>query len=130
MLIYEHTHFFECCQKNFGKIILGYNLSLMTSEFTGSMLSTQRAAHYKIHRQRLWIAQNGKCHWCGKQCTLKGLGGDKHQFTTDHVIPLSANGTNHWMNEVGSCYICNNSRNSKWEHVRLIQFENKEMVEV
>ena len=123
----DNENFYNYCTLHFGKIVLGYSSSLIQEYVTGIDCLNNRRAHYKWTRNRLWIIQKGICYWCGKQCVKDGLGGDRDQFTVDHVIPLGASGTNHWKNMIGSCFSCNNTRNKKWEYVRLIKWENKEI---
>jgi 5-methylcytosine-specific restriction endonuclease McrA len=110
-----------------GDVILGYNDGMMDREFHSGddQINVKRKPSYKADRQRLWTGQKGICHWCGKECVFNGTGGENNLFTVDHIIPLSANGTNHWRNLIGSCSACNNGRNKKWEFVRLIEWRTE-----
>jgi len=109
-----------------GRTILGYTAFLMQAEIAGDAYSVNRRSSYRRHRQILWVVQKGICHWCGKQCNYNGNGGEPNQFTTDHIIPLSVKGTNHWRNLVGSCHACNNARAKEWQFVKLIVLEKVE----
>lgn len=110
-----------------GVTILGYHSLLAIHEISGIAYSSNRKSSYKRNKEFLWEKQKGICYWCGKSCIFLGDGGQPDEFTLDHIIPLSAGGTNHWRNEIGSCFQCNNGRNKKWEFVRLILWEDKEV---
>jgi hypothetical protein len=90
----------------------------------------------KLERETLWIGQEGKCYWCGKQCHRSTGMKPKSSydspeewqrewsttFTVDHVEPLCGNGTNDLENLVGACSLCNQKRNKEWtlkENARL-----------
>jgi hypothetical protein len=123
--------FVEHCNASFGGVILGYSEGLMDAERTGSAYLNKRQSHYKSHRQRLWISQHGICWWCGKECVFNGMGGEALHFTIDHIIPLSANGTNHWRNMVGSCHKCNINRDIyKWSKLKNISLKKSIPIDV
>lgn len=63
-------------------------------------------------RERLWIKEGKKCHWCG--CPTRLVAGDaQDQATVDHVIPRCKGGTNDEENLVSACHACNARRNSE-----------------
>jgi 5-methylcytosine-specific restriction endonuclease McrA len=63
-------------------------------------------------RERLWIKEGKKCHWCGHPTRL--VAGDAlDQATVDHVIPRYKGGTNDEENLVSACHACNARRNSE-----------------
>lgn len=57
-------------------------------------------------------AQKGTCHWCHKK-----VGKRRSSWHADHVIPLTAGGTNDISNIVVSCARCNLQKNKQmpWE---------------
>lgn len=65
--------------------------------------------------KRLWLAQDGKCHYCKRDC-WQGASEDDAKFgrerraTLDHVIPQSQGGTDALRNLVMACYSCNSAR--------------------
>jgi 5-methylcytosine-specific restriction endonuclease McrA len=86
--------------------------------------SSKRKKSYRKDKERLWIGQGGVCYWCSKNCNFNGNGGTPDEFTIDHVIPLDHNGTNNWMNLVGSCQACNLKRQRKWSDYKIISLIN------
>jgi len=63
-------------------------------------------------RERLWIKEGKKCHWCG--CPTRLVAGDSSdQATVDHVLPRYKGGTNDEENLVSACHACNARRNSE-----------------
>lgn len=113
--------------KQLGKVTLGYSFSMMRLETSPHFISSRRRRTYTSDKERLWLVQKGICKWCNKNCIRNGTGGTKNEFTVDHVIPLSAGGTNHWMNLVGSCHAYNNKRAQDWRDVHIVKFDkNKE----
>jgi 5-methylcytosine-specific restriction endonuclease McrA len=114
--------FYSFVTRRVGKIMLGYSYDMMMHDRV--VLSNKRFNSYKLDKRRLWIAQNGICHWCKCQCNLHGTGGTPTEFTVDHIISLNAGGTNHWRNLVGSCHKCNNQRGCYWtRNYQLIEIE-------
>lgn len=99
-----------------------FRLGLRRMVQSSVFLSSKRKK-YNFDRERLWVSQNGVCHWCKKLCVKRGSGGNKDEFTVDHIVPLKCNGTNHWMNLVGSCFECNRKREIAWRKIepRVIQ---------
>ena len=63
-------------------------------------------------RERLWIKEGKKCHWCGHPTRLVA-GYALDQATVDHVIPRYKGGTNDEENLVSACHACNARRNSE-----------------
>ena len=59
---------------------------------------------------RRWLWKNAKrrCAYCGKRLQKRG----KHALTADHVIPLSAGGTNKRTNLTPACRKCNMAKSS------------------
>ena len=90
------------------------------NEYVKVSTSSKRHRSYKASKERLFISQKKKCRWCGKFCKMNGSGGERTQFTVDHVIPLILGGTNHWMNMVGSCFKCNSKRNKIWGRRKIV----------
>lgn len=61
-------------------------------------------------RQRLWLMQDKKCHWCHNPTRLS----NDHAWDTatiDHVIPRYKGGVHEESNMVSACNRCNNRRN-------------------
>lgn len=64
-------------------------------------------------RQRLWVAQDGKCHYCERETVLPKQGENNKGgliATLDHIITQSNGGTDSLANLVVACYTCNNNR--------------------
>lgn len=64
-------------------------------------------------RQRLWVAQDGKCHYCERETVLPKQGENNKGgliATLDHIITQSNGGTDSLANMVVACYTCNNNR--------------------
>jgi len=59
-----------------------------------------------FNRKNVFLRDNGKCLYCGKQVTLS-------TFTFDHVIPRKLGGKSGWLNVVVSCERCNNRKGGK-----------------
>ena len=55
------------------------------------------------HRERLYCAQNGECHYCGRHTRFVS-------WTIDHRQPLGRGGANGWENKVGCCVDCNSAK--------------------
>ena len=63
-------------------------------------------------RELLWLAEEKKCHWCGRSTRLVSEDA-ADQATIDHVIPRYKGGTNEVSNLVSSCRGCNARRNTE-----------------
>lgn len=64
-------------------------------------------------RQILWVAQDGKCHYCDRETVLPKQGmtnTGKSLATLDHIITQSDGGTDHLTNMVVACSACNSNR--------------------
>ena len=107
--------------KKWGSYFCGYSIDMNFTDISGVYFRSTRRKTYSTDRQRLWEGQNGKCHWCDKQCVFYETEGSA-LFTVDHVIPLSNKGTNHWMNLVGSFWHCNYKRNKEWQNYVNVSF--------
>lgn len=64
-------------------------------------------------RIKLWVAQDGKCHYCDRDTVLPkqdqvNKGG--LLATLDHIVTQSCGGTDSLNNMVVACYSCNNNR--------------------
>lgn len=59
----------------------------------------------------LFHKQNGLCHYCKVNMTLKR--GNAAMVTIDHVHPKSQGGTRHNNNVVGACFACNNAKGDR-----------------
>ncbi len=76
----------------------------------------ERAAEGKLSRgirKVLYAAQKGKCPVCKSKLILDG----EKKFHIDHVVPLSAGGTNTDDNVQLLCFECNVSKGAKPSHV-------------
>lgn len=68
-------------------------------------------------RQRLFLEQAGRCHYCDRLCCLpKGRNVDSDSqpedwFTLEHILPVSKGGETSYTNCVGACKSCNSKRN-------------------
>ena len=71
-----------------GSYLCGYSIDMNFTEISGVYFRSTRRKTYSTDRHRLWEGQNGKCHWCDKQCVFYETEGSA-LFTVDHVIPLS-----------------------------------------
>lgn len=86
-----------------------------------SRLSREKKAEFNCRltrvraakRQRLWVAQDGKCHYCDSETILPRQGakysGSK-LATLDHIITQTEGGTDSLRNMVVACSDCNNKR--------------------
>lgn len=91
-------------------------IKLATSRLTGEKkaefncrLTRVRAAK----RQRLWVEQDGKCHYCDSETILPKQGTkipSKLLATLDHIITQAEGGTDSLRNMVIACASCNNKR--------------------
>jgi 5-methylcytosine-specific restriction endonuclease McrA len=86
----------------------------------------RRLAQVRIaKRQTLWIAQDGKCHYCGVD-TIQRKDDEiiysPEVSTLDHIISQTDGGTDHLSNLVMACYGCNYKRGNLEYHyfVKLI----------
>jgi CRISPR/Cas system Type II protein with McrA/HNH and RuvC-like nuclease domain len=59
----------------------------------------------KIEKQYVYIREQGKCYFCGKEVLLK-------KVSLDHYLPKSAGGPNDSFNLVLSCKRCNKLKKS------------------
>ena len=59
----------------------------------------------KFSRENVFIRDEGKCQYCSKQLT-------RHNFTLDHIIPVSQGGKKVWQNIVTCCNRCNQKKGS------------------
>ena len=71
-------------------------------------MSTQRKYWSPELKERMSEAQNHRCPICGKQMGATGRRGDYPTF--EHVIPLSAGGTDTEDNLAITCRDCNENR--------------------
>ena len=62
------------------------------------------ASSKRNHRTRLWIAQQGRCFYCGHKIRSKVVA------TIDHVIPKTLGGPNSIWNLVLACRWCNTNK--------------------
>ncbi|MDE2105115.1 MAG: HNH endonuclease [Patescibacteria group bacterium] len=68
-------------------------------------------------RERLWLRDERKCHWCGRPtrlvpvCNPPDMRTSWDAATTDHVVPRYKGGSNDDTNLVSACALCNNRRN-------------------
>lgn len=60
----------------------------------------------KFSREAIFIRDNGECQYCGDK--LK-----PHDFTLDHINPVSKGGRRHWLNIVACCRPCNQRKGNK-----------------
>lgn len=73
------------------------------------MGSYVRPAKVKRWRDRLYVLQGGKCHWCGK-LMYKSRGYDDQspdQLTVDHVVRYADSKSHDRSNLVAACLECN-----------------------
>ena len=68
-------------------------------------------------RERLWVKEGRKCHWCAKPTRLNPFKQSGvfdpdawDMATTEHVIPRCDGGTDQDDNLVSACRLCNNRR--------------------
>lgn len=64
-------------------------------------------------RQRLWVEQDGKCHYCDQETILPRSGQNNrggNVATLDHIITQSNGGTDSLNNLVVACHTCNSNR--------------------
>lgn len=63
-------------------------------------------------RERLWIREGKKCHWCGRATRLVAEEA-ADQATIDHILPRYKGGMSEDTNLVSACRGCNGRRNSE-----------------
>ena len=71
-------------------------------------------------RAHVWDACGGRCHYCGV---------DLHPFRTfevEHVVPISAGGTDELDNLVGSCRACNAKKRATEDRAAAIAYRARE----
>jgi 5-methylcytosine-specific restriction endonuclease McrA len=58
------------------------------------------------------------CAYCGVQVGDKrdGIVVKKHDFTIDHIVPLSKGGKSTWANLVSCCHPCNHRKGARTPH--------------
>ncbi len=58
------------------------------------------------------------CAYCGAQTgdRVRGRGQTKHDFTVDHILPISRGGKNTWGNTVCACSSCNQRKADRLPH--------------
>ena len=59
-------------------------------------------------RDRLFVAQNGRCCWCSLSMDRTGKGG--RGITLDHILPRAKGGTDDEVNLTAACRLCNAAR--------------------
>lgn len=57
-------------------------------------------------RKHFYLLQRGICHYCHQETAYE-------DWTIDHIVPLSKDGSNRLENKVGCCTWCNNHKGSK-----------------
>ena len=65
----------------------------------------------KNKRAFLFVAQGGRCSYCGIKMTMKP--DQPHSCTIDHIIPLSMGGPKTIWNLIGACSDCNSRKADK-----------------
>jgi 5-methylcytosine-specific restriction endonuclease McrA len=70
-------------------------------------LLKQRDANGMQMRALVWAMSNGRCAYCNKQTN------PFHDFTVDHIRPLSNNGSDKLDNLLPCCRSCNGRKRSK-----------------
>jgi len=60
----------------------------------------------KFSRDNIFYRDNKECQYCFKKLS-------RHNFTLDHVIPVSQGGRRNWENIVACCHKCNQQKGSK-----------------
>ena len=60
----------------------------------------------KFSRDNIYYRDNKECQYCFKQLS-------RHNFTLDHVIPVSQGGKRTWNNIVACCHKCNQQKGSR-----------------
>ena len=59
-------------------------------------------------RRKLWVDQDRRCGWCGKEIAFADA-------TIEHLLPLSAGGSNYITNLICACWQCNHIRKDQPE---------------
>jgi 5-methylcytosine-specific restriction endonuclease McrA len=70
------------------------------------MAIRNRRKAVKFSRESVWLRDQGRCQYCGRQVT-------RDEFTYDHVQPRILGGTTHWTNIVVSCVPCNSRKGGR-----------------
>lgn len=84
--------------------ILNYNRDDMLDKL--NTLKQSNVGIISPKRERLWLSQNGICHYCRNQIERKN-------WTVEHLVPISKGGSRIPANEVGACKSCNNARGNQ-----------------
>ena len=62
--------------------------------------------YVSLSNRTLFERDRNLCAYCGKQFSF-------HNLTRDHIVPISRNGTNTWMNVVTACAPCNKYKDDR-----------------
>lgn len=73
-------------------------------------MSAKDRRRMKAKRAALYVAQGGKCAYCGKPIS-------KNKATLDHVVPWALGGRNASENLRVACHKCNQAKADKPPHV-------------
>lgn len=85
------------------------------------MSKRDRQAHLVRLRHQAYLAQGGRCYWCGE----KMFEGDQvppnhpRACSADHLRPQSLGGKTHRENIVAACRQCNSSRHAWHPHFEI-----------
>jgi 5-methylcytosine-specific restriction endonuclease McrA len=87
---YENYHDIQISNGNFYKL----PTAIILTDYTSIPFRK-----YKPTKRNVAKRDKHLCQYCGKKMA--------NDFTIDHVVPKSRNGSNRWENLVTSCYSCN-----------------------
>jgi len=62
--------------------------------------------YIRFNRKNIWLRDKGLCQYCGTSVSI-------HDFTFDHVLPLSQGGKTTWDNIVTACKACNQKKTNR-----------------
>lgn len=77
--------------------------NLVSSRSEHEFKKEKRVKSGNGHRERLWVSQQGICHYCKQKVGY-------NRFTVDHIVARSKGGGNSIGNKVGACSSCNNAK--------------------
>lgn len=63
--------------------------------------------HHPTKRERLWLKEGKRCHYCGRKTRLHAKDGANDKATSDHKTPKCRGGSGAEWNQASACARCN-----------------------